>query len=103
MALTDSDLQMYAVGNKFVWLNFVSSSKCKSCAEEFGPTVFEISNDTSDARLWRPRDLSHPKFQLSEYPHEEEAFYPAGAEFLVTAVDKGNGIIKLKLMNPLGH
>ena len=103
MTLTDSDLQMYAVGNKFVWLNFVSSSKSKSRVKEFGLTVFEISNDTSDAKLWRPRDLNHPKFQLSEYPLEEEALYPAGAEFLVTAVDKSNGIIKLKLINPLGH
>ena len=79
---------MYTVGTKFIWLSFVSSSKKKQAALDFPyeyNTLFEISNDKPDAVLWQPRDLSHSFHDLSEYSHEEEALYPAGAEFQVTA------------------
>ena len=88
MNLSSSDLQMYTVGTKFIWLSFVSSSKKKQAALDFPyeyNTLFEISNDKPDAVLWQPRDLSHSFHDLSEYSHEEEALYPAGAEFQVTA------------------
>ena len=103
MTLGESDIKMYAKGTQFVWLNFVSSSLDKSIADTFGGnTIFEISNDAPDAAFWRPRDLSHPLHDLHEYKEEKEALYPAGAEFLVTAVDKidGKRRIKLRLMSP---
>lgn len=101
MDLHDSDIKKYTVGTQFVWLNFISSSMDKSIANKFGNTLFEISNDTSNAVYWRPRDLSHAFLDLHEY-QEEEALYPAGAEFLVTAIDKidGKRRIKLRLMCP---
>ena len=50
MTLGESDIQMYAKGTQFVWLNFVSSSLDKLIADTFGGnTIFEISNDAPDA------------------------------------------------------
>lgn len=98
MDLSDSDLTKYSKGTQFVWLGFVSSSLDRSVATRFGNTIFEISNDTNDATLWRPRDIS----SYSYFPSEKEALYPAGAEFEVTQTCKQDGInvIKLKLMIP---
>ena len=106
MTLKPADLEQYAKGTQFVWLNFVSTSLDESVAEGFaGNTLFEISNNTpGPAAAWRPRDLTNSLHDLHEYPHEKEALYPAGAEFKVT--DKyldasGKYRIKLQLMNPL--
>ena len=107
--LSVDDLKKYSVGTQFVWLNFVSSSLSRSVAESFATNViFEISNNTSGAELWRPRNvIAH-----SAVPDEEETVYPAGAEFEVTSVEvtsveKPDGqrsemyVIKLKLKNPI--
>ena len=102
--LSDDDLKKYSEGTQFVWLSFVSSSLSRSVAERFATNViFEISNNTSGADLWRPRNvIAH-----SAVPDEEEALYPAGAEFEVTSVEKPDGqrsemyVIKLKLKNPI--
>lgn len=103
MGLNENDLKKYSIGTRFIWLNFVSSSKKRSVGINFATNVlFEISNDTSGADYWRPRDLSHAYLDLHEY-QEEEALYPAGAEFEVTAKDqqaidhKLLTVIKLKL------
>ena len=106
--LKDSDIKKYTKNTRFVWLNFVSSSKNREIAiERFARNVlFEISNDTPGTAFWRPRDLDHVDHDLNEFA-EEEALYPAGAEFEVTA-DAGNEIcngkyltvIKLRLMCP---
>ena len=91
-----------------MWLNFVSSSKNREIAiERFSHNVlFEISNDTPGTAFWRPRDLDHVDHDLNEFA-EEEALYPAGAEFEVTAdasTEMCNGkdltVIKLRLMCP---
>ena len=106
MGLNEGDLKKYSIGTRFIWLSFVSSSKQRSVAIQFATNVlFEISNDTPGADYWRPRDLSHAYLDLHEY-HEEEALYPGGAEFEVTATDqqlisgKPLTVIKLKLLNP---
>lgn len=109
MYLTDSDISKYTKNTRFIWLNFVSSSKNRKIAiERFARNVlFEISNDTPGTAFWRPRDLDHVDHDLNEFA-EEEALYPAGAEFEVTAntsIETYNGkeltVIKLKLMCPL--
>ena len=100
--LSDDDLKKYSVGTQFVWLNFVSSSVDRSVAKAFAVnTIFEISNNTPGAELWRPRDI----IAHSKYPNEKEALYPAGAEFEVTSRSfeqrSGMNVIKLKLKNPI--
>lgn len=107
MTLSSSDLNQYAKGTQFVWLNFVSTSLDMSAAIGFaGNTLFEIANDTTGlASAWRPRNLSHPLHDIHEYPHEKEALYPAGAEFEVTENFYDTSLrmnrIKLELLNPL--
>ena len=97
--LSAEDLKKYTVGTQFVWLSFVSSSYEWSVASRFGNTVFEFSNNTQGAELWRPREIS----RFSASPGEREALYPVGAEFEVTYCSKqwGKNVIKLKLKNPL--
>ena len=103
--LSADDLKKYSEGTQFVWLSFVSSSVDRSVAELFAKnTIFEISNNTTGAELWRPRDI----IAHSTHPNEKEALYPAGAEFEVTARcfeqrsgKNGLNVIKLKLKNPI--
>ena len=98
--LSDDDLKKYSKGTQFVWLSFVSSSIDRSVAVNFATnTIFEISNNTPGAELWRPRAI----FSYSAYPNEKEALYPAGAEFEITNSFKQgeNNVIKLKLKNPI--
>lgn len=96
--LQDADLQKYKVGIKFIWLNFVSSSTTKEGSFS-GNVKFEIDNSMPDASLWRPRSIK----KFSVYPNEDEALYPAGAEFEVTSKTYSGSVttIKLKLLNPL--
>ena len=98
MHLNKTDLEMYEVGTKFVWLSFVSSSTTKH-ASYTGNVKFEIDNGTPDAELWRPRSIK----KFSEFPEEQEALYPAGAEFEVTSHTSDGPMtsIKLRLINPL--
>ena len=100
LKMSDDDLKKYSKGTQFVWLSFVSSSLDRSAASNFGNTIlFEISNNTPGAELWRPREIS----LFSAHPGEREALYPAGAEFEVTDSFKqgGKNVIKLKLKNPI--
>ena len=104
MSLSENDLKKYSVGTQFVWLSFVSSSLNRYVAEVFlgkakNPTIFEIFNDAEDVECWRPRLISG----YSAYKAEDEAVYPAGAEFEVISKRKENAIttIKLKLKNPI--
>lgn len=98
MHLNETDMEMYKVGTKFVWLSFVSSSTTKD-ASYTGNVKFEIDNSTPDAELWRPRSIK----KFSNFPDEEEALYPAGAEFEVTSHTSDGSMtsIKLRLINPL--
>lgn len=94
--LSQNDLTRYSVGTRFIWLNFVSSSQDESVVGSFGSTIFEITNNSPDASLWRPRDVAF----LSEYPNEKEALYPAGCEYKVMDkyVQSGKTRIKLNLL-----
>jgi hypothetical protein len=97
MHLNETDVEMYKVGTKFVWLSFVSSSTAKD-ASYTGNVKFEVDNSTPDAELWRPRSIK----MFSDFPEEEEALYPAGAEFEVTSHTSDGSVtsIKLRLINP---
>ena len=104
MSLSENDLKKYSVGTQFVWLSFVSSSLNRDVAEGFlvgkkNPTIFEIFNGAKDVEYWRPRLIS----EYSAYKTEDEALYPAGAEFKIISKEKENAIttIKLELKNPV--
>lgn len=98
MRLNETDLEKYGTGARLVWLGFVSSSTTKD-ASYTGNVKFEIDNSTPDAELWRPRSIK----KFSNFPDEEEALYPAGAEFEVTGhtSDGSTTSIMLRLINPL--
>ena len=100
MYLNETDLEKYEVGTRFMWLSFVSSSTTKDTSYT-GNVKFEIDNSTPNVGLWRPRSIK----TFSEYPDEEEALYPIGAEFEVTSHTSDGSMthIKLKLINPLLH
>ena len=57
--MKDTDVSRYTKGTRFVWLNFVSSSKSREVAIGFVQgyacnVLFEISNDTPGTEFWRP-------------------------------------------------
>lgn len=86
----------YEVGQTFLFLHFISSSKKKTEAERFREPfgtlfIFDNGNNT-----WGPREIE----KMSEFPTEGECLYPLGVEFKVVSVNKLEREIHLKLLNP---
>ncbi|CAF1254857.1 unnamed protein product [Adineta steineri] len=81
--LTDAMVEEYkqAVGKKINWRSFISTTKDRKIAEEFGNTLFIIRVGTGAHQF--ASDIS----RLSYYPNEQEVLFTAGHGFDVVKVD----------------
>lgn len=86
----------YEVGQTFLFLHFISTSKRKATAEEFrkpSGTLFIFDNGNN---AWGPREIK----KMSDHPGEDECLFPLGAEFKVVSVKKIEREIHLQLLDP---
>ncbi|CAF2210871.1 unnamed protein product [Rotaria magnacalcarata] len=81
MTLTDEEIEEYkqALGKWIIWRGFTSTTKDRNVAEQFGNTLFVITNMTHDARM----DI----FALSHYPHEQEVLIQCNGRFEIEEIE----------------
>ena len=93
--MTDKEIAMYQKDTEFMWMSFTSSSKARTSAFSSKNVMFIIDNQCESK--WGPKDIA----ELSAYQGEQEVLYPAGAKFVVSAIEKvhqDNYKIRLKLL-----
>ncbi|CAF4008723.1 unnamed protein product [Rotaria sp. Silwood1] len=76
-----------AVGTEIMWFSFISTSKDRRVAEQFGNTLFIIT--LTGAIIFKQADIS----SVSHYPHEQEVLLAQSRRFTVDKVqyDSTNG------------